>query len=236
MKNDIYVGLVKTTLADYPEKIACVVFFPLCNFLCPYCHNPLLIKRPESLAEVEEQAYISLSELDEFLKKRKNVLDGIVLSGGEALLNPHLKEVVKKAKDLGYSVKLDTNGSSPDLLNCIDYNYIALDIKTSFHNYMRVCNTESMGNFVKQSAEKIRASTVPYEFRITCVPGIFTKEDAYSLQEFFTSQDTIILQKFNNTQTLNSEYSNVLPYSEKEMQEILHIIQEVNPRARIRNA
>lgn len=133
IKNENAVGiLVKTTLIDFPGLVASTIFLPGCNLRCPYCYNAELAK-----GIVPEKNAVSLNELYEHLKKRKNVISGLVISGGEALLNPHLKEIILTAKAFGYKIKLDTNGTLPKKLeeiissNDTKPDFIAMDIKTS---------------------------------------------------------------------------------------------------------
>ena len=147
-------GLQKTTFIDYPEKIACIVFTQGCNFSCGYCHNPELFEHKEPALSV--QAFF------EFLNKRKGKLDGVVITGGEPTLHKDLKEFIKSIKDLGFLVKLDTNGTNPDLLqelfnqNLLDY--VAMDIKAPLNKYEQVTRVNVNIEKIQKSINLIKNS------------------------------------------------------------------------------
>ena len=126
-------GLQKLTLLDYPEKVACTVFFAGCNFRCPFCHNASLVVDIPSVGEITEEEFFA------FLKKRQGILDGVCITGGEPLLQPDVENFIRKIKELGYAVKLDTNGSFPDKLKSLVekdlVDYVAMDIKNCPDTY-----------------------------------------------------------------------------------------------------
>ena len=158
-------GLKKTSLLDYPNKISAIVFMQGCNFNCGYCHNPKLLNSKEEVHTV--------TSFFEFLEKRKNKLDGIVISGGEATLQPDLIPFIKKIKDMGFLVKLDTNGSKffvlEELLNNKLVDYIAMDIKAPFDKYSFISRVNVNIDDIKKSINIIMNSNVDYEFRTTVV-------------------------------------------------------------------
>lgn len=156
-------GFEKLTLLDYPGLIACIIFTKGCNYNCSFCHNSNLINFGFS--------NISTDEVLNYLEFRRNILEGIVISGGEPTIQKGLKEFIKQIKSLGYKVKLDTNGSNPDVLKkLIDENlidYVAMDIKSDFDNYSKVVNCSIDINNVKKSINILKKSNIDFEFRTT---------------------------------------------------------------------
>ena len=181
----------KTTLLDYPGKVASTIFLAGCNMNCSFCHNKDLIKMDPSNS-------ITKKELFEFLEKRKNELDGVCITGGEPTLNSDLVSFIKDIKDLGYLVKLDTNGTNPDMVSYLINNnlvdYIAMDIKTSFDHYKSITNTNNNIEDIIKSINIIKNSNIDHEFRTTVISNIkiddlvsiakFISPSKYYLQEF----------------------------------------------------
>ena len=195
-------GLNKLTLTDYPGKLACIVFTGHCNFRCPYCHNASLVLNPESQSVIREE------EIFSFLKKRKGMLDGVVITGGEPLLNKDIKSFIKKVKEIGYLIKLDTNGSFPSLLKeLIDeslVDYVAMDIKNDLSSYSKTIGVSNYNtDDVVKSINLLKEGRVDYEFRTTVVEELhnlsnfekiiplITPCKRYFLQSFVASKDTI---------------------------------------------
>ncbi len=161
-------GLQKTTLLDYPGKVAATVFFGGCNFRCPFCHNMNLVLHPESESCISEQDVFT------FLRSRVNILDGVCITGGEPTLQAELLPFIYKIKSLGFLVKLDTNGSSPLVLKELVHNslldYVAMDIKSSEAFYSSVCGLSSFDyTSIKESISFLLENSVPYEFRTTVI-------------------------------------------------------------------
>lgn len=173
-------GIQKTTLIDYPGKVACTIFLFGCNMRCGFCHNPELV-----LKNINPQIFES--EILNFLKKRKGILEGICITGGEPLLTLE-KQFLKKIKSLGYNIKLDTNGSFPNKLKeLIDENlidYIAMDIKSSKENYSKTCGTEIDLDNIERSIKLIHFSGLDYEFRTTIVPKIHDEKEMIALSKW----------------------------------------------------
>jgi pyruvate formate lyase activating enzyme len=166
-------GFVKSSLIDFPGKVAAVIFTQGCNFRCPYCHNPHLVY-PERFT-----APLNFDDILEFLKKRRGLLDGVVFCGGEPTIQEDLPEAILKVRALGFAVKLDTNGSDPEMLaEILPYlDYVAMDIKAPFGpDYSRACGTEVDDYDIRCSMLLIRAAGVPYEFRTTCHPRFMPSE------------------------------------------------------------
>lgn len=158
-------GIQKVTLTDYPKHLACIIFTQGCNYNCGYCQNRSLISQTEGLLTEE---YIF-----EYLNKRKNLLEGVVVSGGEPTIQKDLKEFIKKVKKLGLKVKLDTNGSNykiiDELLKEQLVDYIAMDIKGSIDNYNSVCGSKVNVENIRKSIKRIKNSNIDYEFRTTII-------------------------------------------------------------------
>ncbi len=193
-------GLQKMTLLDYPGYVACTVFLNGCDFKCPYCHN-------FELVDGTAQALMDEEEFFAFLGKRKGLLDGVCISGGEPLLHKDIDDFIRKIREMGYRVKLDTNGYHPDMLKkLIDeglLDYIAMDIKNSFAKYAVTTGAPNIDtSIIKRSISTIMNSGVDYEFRTTVVGGLHEADDfhqigivlqgakAYYLQQF-TMRDTV---------------------------------------------
>jgi pyruvate formate lyase activating enzyme len=175
-------GFQKLTLLDFPEKTACIVFTAGCNFRCPFCHNASLVTHIDNSYNVSEEEVFS------YLKKRKGLIEGVCISGGEPLLQPDIKEFIQKVKDLGYSVKLDTNGSSPqkliDLVNSGLVDYVAMDIKNSKEKYPLTAGINNLNMAdIEKSVEILKESNIPYEFRTTAVKN-FTQRKIFIISAF----------------------------------------------------
>lgn len=213
-------GLQKTTLIDYPGKVACTVFFIGCNFYCPFCYSSELVL-PE---KIKLQPQIREKELFDFLKERKGLLEGIVICGGEPTINPHLPNFIKKIKDLGYLVKLDTNGSNPEMLKkLIDeklINYVAMDIKAPKEKYNLAAGVKVNINNIKKSIKILKRGKIDYEFRMTVVPTLHSKEDIIEIAKWIGPAKKFFLQNFRAEKTLNPEFKKIKPYSEDFLSEI----------------
>ena len=167
-------GLQKLTLLDFPGKTACIIFTRDCNFRCPFCHNADLV--------IGDAAPLDNEEIFAYLDKRKKLLDGVVVTGGEPLLQTDIADFIRRVKSFGYAVKLDTNGTYPDRLRALLdeglVDYVAMDIKNGEDFYLETAgfSNEALLSRVKESIALIMASGVSYEFRTTVVKGLHTKE------------------------------------------------------------
>lgn len=207
-------GLQKLTLLDFPGRMACIVFTHGCNFRCPFCHNaPLVVD--ERGAEYGEEAFFA------FLAKRRGILDGVVITGGEPLLAPGLEEFIERIRAAGYLVKLDTNGSFPDRLAALIerklLDYIAMDVKTVPEEYERVCGVRVDVEKIKDSIRLICESGVPHEFRTTVVKGLHAKEDIVSVAKMLAGEP-YYLQGFVDSGNLIGEGCEA--FSKEEMHDI----------------
>jgi pyruvate formate lyase activating enzyme len=225
----VIAGLQKTTLIDYPGKIACTVFLAGCNFRCSWCYSSELVL-PE---KIKKQPRISEKEFFKFLKGKRGLLDGVVLCGGEPTLNKDLPEFVRKIKKLGFLVKLDTNGSNPQMLKELIkkklVDYIAMDVKASLkaksakrkaQNYERATRVKVNLKDIRKSIEIIKKSGVDYEFRTTVVPRIHMKEDIVQIARALAPARAYFLQSFRPEKTLNPVFLTVRPYSKDFLLEI----------------
>ncbi len=216
-------GLQKLTLIDYPGKVAATVFLVGCNFRCPYCHNPELVVSSTSSG----QAQIKESSFFKFLDERKNFLDGVCITGGEPTIHNDLPNFINKIKKRGFLVKLDTNGSNPDMLkklvqeNLIDY--IAMDIKTSISKYIKVKARDKIYS-ISKSINIIRASKKDYEFRTTVVPEIVDENDINEIGQWLKGAKKIALQQFRPEKVLDPALNNIKPYSLQDLEKMLQIL------------
>lgn len=198
-------GLQKNSLIDFPGKLSSVIFFSGCNFDCPYCHNPALVTgcRPHS-------SKLNFEEICSFLESRRDFLDGVVISGGEPTLQADLIDVCKQIKQLGYAVKLDTNGSRPNvlkrLINAGLVDYIAMDLKTDpllYTNYIkRNCDPDP----IFLSIQIIMDCGIDYEFRTTCVKPIVTRQTIENISQRIQNAQLYALQHFRNNDVLHPEF------------------------------
>lgn len=189
-------GFQKLTLLDYPELVACIVFTAGCNFRCPYCHNGGLVIESESITLESEETIFN------YLIKRRGILDGVVISGGEPLLQEDIEEFIKKIKVLGYKVKLDTNGTMPDKLEGLLrkglVDYVAMDIKNSSKSYYKAIGHKynSVVKSIKKSIDILKNSDIEYEFRTTVVKGIHSKEDIIEIAKWIKGDMKYYIQSY----------------------------------------
>ncbi len=184
-------GIQKSSLIDFPAKICCVIFTAGCNFDCPYCHNPELVNPPFTTINPEE--------IFVFLKKRKSLLDGVVITGGEPTLQKDLFAFCEKIKSLGFPIKLDTNGSQPQIIQPLIKNklieYIAMDFKTLPERYSPHIVRDIHPETILKSINLIKNSKIPHEFRTTCVKPFVDADKIYKMAQTIEGADLFILQK-----------------------------------------
>ena len=194
-------GIQKLTLVDYPGKCACILFSGACNFRCPFCQNGSLVLHPENEPVIDDD------EIFSFLTKRRKMLEGVVVTGGEPTINKDLIPFLGRLNALGYSVKLDTNGYLPDVLKAAvesgNVDYVAMDIKTSLDEYSRLSGVETDTSRIEESIDYLLSGKVDYEFRTTVVNPLHKRENfekigkrirgakRYFLQSFVPSENTI---------------------------------------------
>ncbi len=186
-------GFQKLTLLDYPQKVACIIFTQGCNFKCPFCHNADLI-------DVNKKGTISEDEIFDYLEKRKGVIEGVSITGGEPLLQKDISRFISKVKSLGYKVKIDTNGSDSEKLKKLIeaglIDYVAMDIKSTFDKYDITSGKRVSIENIKKSIKIIEESKIDYEFRTTLVKGYHNIEDIKEICKMFNKKSKYYLQNF----------------------------------------
>ena len=193
----------KLTLLDFPGKVACTVFTAGCNLRCPFCHNALLV------TEIDDR-FVKEEEFFAFLKSRVGVLDGVAITGGEPLLQPGIGEFIAKIKAMGFAVKLDTNGTFPQVLSEIlssdNVDYVAMDIKNSPEKYARTVAVADLDmTLIEKSVKIIMESSVDYEFRTTVTREDFTEQDFEKIGLFIKGAERYYLQAFKDSGNLIGE-------------------------------
>jgi len=219
-------GLQKLTLIDYPGKIACTVFCLGCNFRCPWCYSSELVL-PE---KIKKQPRISEKDFFRFLKSKKGLIEGVVICGGEPCLQNDLPKFARSIKKMGYSVKLDTNGSNPQMLRDLAskklIDYVAMDIKAPRGKYPNVAGTNLSLENIDKTIKFLIDGPVDYEFRTTLVPGFLDKNDILKIAKWISGAKKYFLQNFRPEKTLNPELEKVKPLEGKFLEEIC---KEISP-------
>jgi pyruvate formate lyase activating enzyme len=196
-------GYQRLTLIDYPGRIAATVFTVGCNFRCPFCHNPELVRG----GRLEVGSGRMEKEFFNFLKKRKGKLEGVCITGGEPALQPDLADFIRKIKKMGFLVKLDTNGARPDvvkkLLDLKLLDFIAMDIKNSPKKYAQTSGSKVDMDRIKLSIDLIKNSGLPYEFRTTAVPGLHTEKDFADIAKWLRGANSYFLQEYREIRILD---------------------------------
>ena len=213
-------GITKSSLIDYPKKISAVVFLMGCNFNCPYCHNPELV-----ISNIMEP--INSDTVYSFLKSRIGLLDAVVITGGEPTLHKDLPEFIKNIKNLGFLVKLDTNGSNPAMVKSLIENkmidYIAMDIKAPFDEYKNIVSRDANIELVKETFQLIANSKIDYEFRTTVVSNLLNYESFTKISDIFKKEGKIkryYLQRFKKSKHLNENYLNAKTFDDVQFEKV----------------
>ncbi len=223
-------GLQKLAMVDYPGKLAATVFTGGCNLRCPFCHNALLVTRLAETPEIPEQ------EVLDFLSSRRGLLDGVVLTGGEPLLQPDAADFLRKVRELGFAVKLDTNGTNPDMLEALAQegllDYAAMDIKNSPDRYAETCGGVDLLGPVKQSAALLMAGAVDYEFRTTVCAPLHTPEEMAGIGRWLKGAKRYFLQPFVDSGELVG--SGMKPLTKEEIEALRDSVLPDIPSTQIR--
>ncbi len=214
-------GLQKTTLIDYPGKLACTVFLASCNFRCPWCYSAELVLP----AKIVKQPRIQEKEFFDFLRERKGLLEGVVLCGGEPTVNKELPEFTRKIKNLGFFIKLDTNGSNPKMLkDLVDtglIDYVAMDIKATKEKYPVVFTEAINIKDIEESVDFLKRGKIDFEFRTTVVPTMHKKEDFPIIAKWIGASNVkYYLQGFRAEKTIDPEFEKVEPFKDIYLKEI----------------
>jgi len=232
-------GFVDVSFVDWDSKISAVIFLPNCNFRCPFCHNGNLVSNPE------KSETIPFEQIENQLKRHKNWIDGVCITGGEPTLHADLPELCSKIKKMGFQVKLDTNGTNPTLLKGLLkkglIDYVAMDIKAplTVQKYSKACGVDVkklLGN-VKESIGTLMESSIDYEFRTTVVPTIHDIEDIRQICSSLVGCRKYVLQKFDvslGKETLNPEFMKLKTFTDEEMQNVLVAAQNLIPHTKLR--
>lgn len=216
-------GIQKMTLLDYPGKVACTVFLNGCDFRCSFCHN-------WELVNTSVPAVMDDTELLQFLKNRKRLLDGVVFTGGEPLLHKELSELIRKVRDMGFLIKLDTNGNNPDLLTKIVkeglVDYVAMDIKNSPERYGETIGIPGFDiTDIRRSVEFLLGNSVEYEFRTTVIKQFHNKQSFVKITEWISGAANYYLQAFVDRDTV--PYAGLEGYTKEEMEAFLEVMGDI---------
>jgi len=214
-------GIQKTSLLDYPDTLSAIIWTIDCNFRCPFCYNKnLVFGKADSIPE---------EEVLSFLKKRQGMLEGLVISGGEPFLQKDITEFTSKVKNLGYLVKIDTNGMFPEKLKeLIDkklIDYVSMDVKAPKDKYDQLAGLKADLSKIEKSIDIIRNDAPSYEFKTTFAPGLLKKEDIVEIAKWLEGSKNFYLQQFkNNPPLVSSEFDKVTPYDKDYILETLEAI------------
>lgn len=224
-------GLQTLTLLDFPGHTACTVFTGGCNFRCPFCHNASLVTEPRQEPACTQEEFFS------FLKKRRGVLEGVAVTGGEPLLQPGLPAFLTGIRALGYRVKLDTNGSLPDKLRALVaaglVDYVAMDVKNSKKKYALTAGTkQDILPAVEESVAFLLTDAVPYEFRTTVVRELHTRADILAVAQWLRGAAHWYLQSFKASDDLLSDGCSAMP--EAELRAICEAARAIVPTVALR--
>jgi pyruvate formate lyase activating enzyme len=216
-------GFQKTSLLDYPDRISAIVWTSGCNFRCPFCYNKNLALGTAELFPQEE--------ILSFLSKRKALLEGVVISGGEPLLHDDIVDFVKKIKNLRLLVKIDTNGTFPErlseLLEQQLVDYVAMDVKAPKKKYPQLTGVSTDLSKIEASIDLLKTKAPAYEFKTTFIPGLLTKEDIIEIAQWLKGADTYYLQQFKiNRPLLSSTLESIIPYPREYL---LDTLKEIKP-------
>lgn len=222
-------GIQKFTMIDYPGTIACIAFLPGCNFRCGYCHNPEFVL-PERIKKMRD-SFIDESLFFTFLEERKGKLEGVVISGGEPTIHTQLPDFIKRIRSYGYKIKLDTNGTNPEmirkLLEAELIDYIAMDIKSSLDSYEEIIGKKIDTANIKTSVDLIKNSSIEYEFRTTVIKGHHTEKVFRKIGKLLDGADQYYLQQFRSGTIIDEGLNESKKYSEPELSAIIE--KELSP-------
>ena len=214
-------GLQKTSLLDYPDILSAIIWTAGCNFRCPFCYNKQLVLGKTEI--ISEETILS------FLEKRRDVLEGLSISGGEPLLQDDIVDFTEKVKKLNYLIKIDTNGAFPEKLKeLIDkklVDYVSMDVKAPKEKYDQLVGVKTDISKIEQSIDLIKNEAPDYEFKTTVVPGMLDKKDIVEIAKWLEGSKQFYLQQFKSDSPLvSSKLNDVVPYSKEKLSEMLHEI------------
>lgn len=216
-------GMIETSFIDWDGKIVTTLYVPNCNFRCKFCYNYPLILHPEDFETIPKE------KIFDFLVERKDFIDGVCITGGEPTLFEDLPDFLNEIKNLGFTVKLDTNGTAPEMIELLIekklVDYIAMDVKAPLNNkYNEIADTNVDLEKIRKSIEIIMKSCIDYEFRTTIVPTLLSRLDICEIAKFLKSAKKYVLQQFRPEMALNETLRKVNPYSKEKISEIANSI------------
>src|SRR3989344_4985648 len=228
-------GLQKTTLIDFPGKIACTIFLGGCNMRCGYCYNSDLVLRQNEMPTISKEEFL------DFLEKRKKFLEGVCITGGEPTMHKELPELCSDIKKAGFAVKLDTNGTNPEMLGLLIekklLDYIAMDVKASLESYDKVCRIPINMENIKRSIELIKKSGIDYEFMTTLVPDVINVEEMKKIGHLITGARKYFLQQFRaSPSTMDKKYNTMEALGVEQIRELSKTVAPFVNTVGIRNA
>jgi len=220
-------GLQKVSLIDYPGLICAIVFLQGCNFKCPYCHNPELVDPPLFKTGIKEKNVL------EFLNLRRGKIDAVTITGGEPTIQNDLESFIRQVKNMGFAVKLDTNGSHPQVIKALLaeklLDFIAMDIKAPLEKYKNIVNAQVDTEQIKESIGLILKAKIPYEFRTTIVESQLEENDILQIAKLIAGANNYVLQKFVSSKTLDSKFLKEKSFSDEKLQKMKnHLEQKIS--------
>jgi len=232
-------GFVNLSLVDWDGKLSSVIFLPKCNFRCPFCYNSTLVLHPEKVET------IPFERVEDYLKKQRGWIDGVCITGGEPTLHKDLPDLCSKLKEMGFLVKMDTNGTNPmmmkELMDRRLIDYIAVDIKAplTVEKYSKATriNAENLLGKVKETIRILMRSKMDYEFRTTVVPTVHEEEDIKEICDRVKGCKKYVLQKFDvslGKTTIDPDFGKLKPFTDEEMKTFLTIAQQILPNVKLR--
>lgn len=216
-------AIQRFTMLDYPDKLACIAFTPGCNMRCGFCHNPEFVL-PEKIRElqadfIEEQTFFN------FLEKRRGLLEGVVVSGGEPTIWRDLPEFLRRIKEKGFLTKLDTNGNHPAMLRALLdeklLDYVAMDVKTSLAEYSKLVGGTVKSENIEESIRILKGSSISYELRTTLIKEVHTEAVLKEMEELVRGAERYYFQVFRPGHTLSPTFSTYHPFSSGEMEKLV---------------
>jgi pyruvate formate lyase activating enzyme len=218
-------GFIETSFLDWKERLSSVIFLGGCNFRCPYCHNKELVLNHAAMEDIPME-YITAS-----LRKYKNWVDRVVITGGEPTINMSLFGLIGQLKSEKMRIKLDTNGSNPQILKGLVndglVDYVAMDVKGPIDRYSRWCGINVDTRRIRESIEFLLESTIDYEFRMTVVPFLHREDDVYEVASFVQKAKKFFIQEFRPDCTLRPSYARIRPFSANKIERIRANVTEI---------
>ncbi|MFZ2187158.1 MAG: anaerobic ribonucleoside-triphosphate reductase activating protein [Candidatus Moraniibacteriota bacterium] len=215
-------GIQKFTLLDFPGKVSCIIFTGGCNYRCGFCHNPEFVL-PEELAKISKN-FIPEAAVLNFLKQRQGMLQGVVITGGEPTIMPDLENFIIKVRDLGFAIKLDSNGNRPEVMRSLLekglVDYIAMDFKTSLSEYQALVGTWADEAKLIESIRLLKEGKVDYEFRTTLIREVHTEDVLEAMRQTLVGAKRLYLQTFRNGITLDPAFKDFQSFTPEEMRDI----------------